>query len=206
MHFTNAINLFSQRAYEIQFISSDQTQKHSFQLPLPKAFLLRKFHFSYDLIYWNEIPDIRQKVMGSVIKYWNHIRTFAFVIFGPKSSNDSDRAYFENPLNISLASAQILRISRQREVQAVDMRTVFYHVEFYANIYTQSDSLEHMKLCCSIVFRQLDNLFIFLSVLNLIRTKFSFHKTNFGLNNEKQFVNHINNFKDSARHAKIFER
>jgi hypothetical protein len=29
MHFKNAINSFSQRAYEIQFISSDQTQKHS---------------------------------------------------------------------------------------------------------------------------------------------------------------------------------
>lgn len=81
MHFKNAINLFSQRAYEIQFISSDQTQKHSAIAAAAESFLPYKFHFSYNLIYWNEIPDIRQKVIESVIKYWNHIQTFAFCYF-----------------------------------------------------------------------------------------------------------------------------
>lgn len=98
-------------------------------LPLPKALLLYKFHFSYDLIYWNEIPDIRQKVMESVIKYWNHIQTFAFVIFWPKTSNNDWPVSRIHNIN-SLASAQILRIPWRRKVQAVDTRTVFIKRNF----------------------------------------------------------------------------
>lgn len=49
----------------IYFLDSGQTQKHSsivLLLPLPKAFLLYKFHFRPDdLIYWNEIPDFRHR-------------------------------------------------------------------------------------------------------------------------------------------------
>lgn len=166
----NAINLLSQRAYEIQIFSSDQTQKHSFQLPLPKAFLLRKLHFSHDLIYWNEIPDIRQKVMGSIIKYWNHIRTFAFVIFGPNSSNNSDLCLlWESTQYFACFCTDITNFMTTRGSSCR-----------YANF-----------LSCGILCKYLHNI----SLLNLIRTKFSFHKTNFGLNKEKQFINHINNFK-----------
>ncbi len=84
--------VLTQRAYEIQFISSDQTQKHS---PIAaESFLPFKFHFNYDLIYLNEIPDIRQKVMASVIKYWNQIQFFSGRKFKQKSKNSPKSTCF----------------------------------------------------------------------------------------------------------------
>jgi hypothetical protein len=153
MHFKNAINSFSQRAYEIQFISSDQTQKHSPIAAAAESFL--PFNFTSATIWF-----IEMKFQTSDRKLWreslNIESSFCFFV----AKNEPNYAYVKNSQQSTCFYSDI---PNSMTTQGSRCRYASCS-EFYANIYTQSDTTEHMKICCSIVSRWLTNCLFFLSV------------------------------------------
>lgn len=138
-------------------------------LPLPKAFcLLISLHF--DLIYWNEIPDIRQKVMERIVNIESN-STFAFL--QPKNERKRESLCGESAI---IHLFQIFRIPWRHKVHAVDTRAVWNFMQIFTLKATlpntwkfavlsfpddwqnvcfsfQSELISHRNVCITVLFQ-----------------------------------------------------